>query len=292
MHPKIASAPALLAFALSALAGCSTPNADPPVRATDEPVIADEATDSLTDPYTEVTYTANGQDLVGYLALPDDTTDPKPGVLVVHEWWGHNEYARRRAREIADLGYVALAVDMYGDGKAASHPQDATAFMQALMNDREAMEARFDAGLRFLRSRPEVDGEHVAAIGYCMGGGIVLEMAREGRDLDAVVSFHGILETETPAEAGAVKANVLVLTGADDPMAGPEVRDAFTAEMDAAGVNYGMVVYPGVVHAFTNPKATAFNEEFEMGGALGYDANADAQSWQQMTAFLEHSFAE
>ncbi|MEL6430981.1 MAG: dienelactone hydrolase family protein [Planctomycetota bacterium] len=240
----------------------------------------------------EVTYSADGVELRGFLARPAGAAEARPSVLVVHEWWGHNDYARRRARELADLGYVALAVDMYGEGKSASHPEDAGAFMQALLKDRPTMVARFDAGLALLRSQPDVDGDSVAAIGYCMGGGVVLDMAREGRDLDAVVSFHGLLSTGLQAEPGAVQAGILVLTGADDPMAGQAERDAFVAEMDAAGVDgYGMVVYPGVRHAFTNADATRLGEEFGLEQALRYDAGADADSWQRMKDFLQMSFA-
>ena len=171
-------------------------------------------------------------------------------------------------------------------------PEDAGAFMQELQSDREAMVARFDAGLDFIRSQPGVATDDIAAVGYCMGGGIVLDMAREGRDLDAVVSFHGLLNTGFKAGQGDISADVLVLTGADDPVADQTQRDAFTDEMDSAGANYGMVVYPGVRHAFTNPEATRIAQEHGLEETLRYDAGADRDSWVKMREFLANSFAK
>ncbi len=237
-----------------------------------------------------ITYRAGETELEGYLALPRGlgATTPVPGVLVIHEWWGHNEYARSRAVQLAQLGYAALAVDMYGGGRNTGHPADAQAFMQEAMGEPGAVEARFRAGLERLHAEPGVDGSRTAAIGYCMGGAIALNMARAGADLDAVASFHGSLGTETPAAPGAIQAKLLVATGADDSFVPPEQVEAFEAEMQASGADFEVVRYPGVVHGFTNPAATAKGEEFEL--PLRYDEQADQDSWERMKALFADAF--
>lgn len=234
------------------------------------------------------TYEVDGSELTGFLAKPASDGVKRPAVLVVHEWWGHNDYARRRATELAELGYVAFALDMYGDGKVADHPEDATAFMNEVMSNRPMMEARFQAGMDILLAEPEADAERTAAIGYCMGGAIVLDMARKGADLDAVVSFHGLLQSDVVAKRGSIKGEVLVLTGADDPMADAASVAAFEAEMEAADQAYALVSYVGAVHAFTNPAATALGAKFNM--PLRYDAEADADSWRRMVALFAAEF--
>lgn len=236
----------------------------------------------------EVTYESDGTTLKGYLAYDDQLQGRRPGVLVVHEWWGHNDYVRKRARMLATLGYTALALDMYGDGKQANHPDDAGKFASAVRNDMPVAEKRFRAALALLRIHPTVNAEKVAAIGYCFGGGIVLEMARRGVDLSGVVSFHGSLATTNPARRGEVKANVLVLNGADDPFTKPEQIKAFKQEMEQAGVDYTFIDYPGAKHAFTNPQADRFGEEFNM--PLAYNAEADKQSWAEMQRFFNKLF--
>lgn len=238
----------------------------------------------------EVSYQAGEVTLRGYLATDTAIPGKRPGVLVVHEWWGHNAYARKRADMLAALGYTALAVDMYGDGKKAEHPDDAGKFAGAIGKDPELMKARFMAGLEFLNRQPEVDNGRTAAIGYCFGGGVVLEMARQGVDLDAVASFHGSLGGKTTAEKGVVRARVLVLNGAADPFVTAEQIAAFRAEMDAAGVNYTLVNYPGAQHSFTNPEADGFGERFDL--PLAYDAEADAASWQAMLDLFGEVFNE
>ena len=165
----------------------------------------------------EVHYTAGNTEMHGYLAYDSSIEGPRPGILVVHEWWGHNEYARSRARQLTELGYVALAIDMYGEGQQADHPQDAGKFASAVRNNMPIARERFEAAMAVLLEHPMSSGE-LAAIGYCFGGSIVLEMARRGLDLRGVVSFHGSLGTAEPARPGEVKAQVLVLNGADDPM--------------------------------------------------------------------------
>src|SRR4051794_21570260 len=154
--------------------------------------------------------------LQGFLAWDDAASGKRPGVLVVHEWWGHNQHARNKAIRLAKAGYVGFALDMYGKGKVATHPQDAQAFMAGATKDPAAMKARFDAALAQLKADPHVDPDKVAAIGYCFGGAVVLGMARAGEDLDAVGAFHGPLATQTPAQKGAVKARVLAQIGEAD----------------------------------------------------------------------------
>jgi dienelactone hydrolase len=228
----------------------------------------------------EVSYHAGDILLKGYLATDTAIPGKRPGILVVHEWWGHNAYARKRADMLAALGYTALAVDMYGDGKTADHPDDAGKFAGAVGKAPALMKARFMAALEFLERQPGVDAGRTAAIGYCFGGGVVLEMARQGVDIDGVVSFHGSLGAKTTATRGGIRARVLVLNGAADPFVTAEQIAAFKAEMDTAGANYTFVNYPGAKHSFTNPEADRFGERFDM--PLAYDADADAASWQAM----------
>ena len=206
---------------------------------------------------TEVEYEGGGATMRGWFAYDANRSGPRPGVLVVHEWWGTNDYTRRRARMLAEMGYAALAVDMYGDGRQADHPEQAKAFMDEVMSDMAAAEARFRAAQEWLAAQPQTDAEHIAAIGYCFGGAVVLHMARAGDDLDGVASFHGMLATDRPARPGRVQAAALVCHGADDPFVPAEQVEAFRTEMAKASVDLEFHAYPGAVHAFTNPAATA-----------------------------------
>ncbi|MCB9526511.1 MAG: dienelactone hydrolase family protein [Myxococcales bacterium] len=235
----------------------------------------------------EVTYTAGDTTLKGYLAWPKGQTG-RPGVLVVHEWWGHNAYARRRAEQLASLGYAALAVDMYGDGRSAGHPKDAMAFSKALMGDPAALKARFMAAHALLAGHPSTHPERIAAIGYCMGGKVVLRMAREGMPLAAVASFHGSLGTDTPVARGTIKGELLVAHGAADPLVPAADVQAFEAEMKAAGVKYEFVAYEGATHAFTNPDATALGAKFKL--PLAYDEAADKDAWKRLEGLLARAF--
>lgn len=234
-------------------------------------------------------YSVGATRMTGYLAYDDAASAPRPGVLVVHEWWGHNDYARKRAEMLAELGYVALALDMYGEGKVAEHPDNAKAFMQAIVSDMPEAERRFNAARELLQRQPNVDQERIAALGYCFGGGMVLHMARIGTDLDAVVSYHGGLATQTPAAPGAVKARVLVFNGADDAMVTAEQVEGFEREMDAANAFYEFVNYSDVKHSFTNPAADSYAQRF--GFPLQYNAEADAASWRRTQEFLQEVFA-
>lgn len=236
----------------------------------------------------EIPYTAaDGTRLVGYHAWDDAISGPRPGVIVVHEWWGLNDYAKRRARDLAALGYSALAVDMYGDGRNTQHPDDAKAFMNAALADPAIPKARFQAGLDLLKAQPQTDPARLAAIGYCFGGKVVLDMARQGLPLAAVVSFHGALVTATPATPGSVKAKVLVEHGAADSFITPEQIAAFKAEMDQAGADYRFVELPGAKHGFSNPDADAHKGH---GLDLGYQKEADKRSWADMQALFKEVF--
>lgn len=235
-----------------------------------------------------VNYQIAGQPFQGYLSYDDSISGKRPGILVVHEWWGHNAYARKRADMLAKLGYTAFALDMYGTGKLAEHPDDANKFMKATLADMKVAETRFKAAMKLLQQQPTVNPNKIAAIGYCFGGGTVLHMARTGTDLAGVVSFHGSLKTKTPAHPGQVKAKILVLNGADDPFVTAEQIAAFEQEMQSAGADLELVNYPGVKHSFTNPDADDYGKRFNM--PLVYNAEADKDSWQRMQQFLKQVF--
>lgn len=237
-----------------------------------------------------VEYSANGTTLKGYLAYDDSIEGKRPGILVVHEWWGLNDYARERARMLAELGYTALAVDMYGEGKQAEHPKEAGQFAGEVRQKPELAKRRFMAGLELLRGHETTDPERIAAIGYCFGGGVVLQMARAGVDLDGVVSFHGSLSTQEPAKPGEVEAKVRVFHGGDDQFVTSEQVAEFEQEMQQAGVDYEVVVYPGAKHGFTNPSADELAEKFDL--PLAYDPQADKDSWAKMQAFFQKIFEE
>lgn len=238
----------------------------------------------------EVSYQADGTTLKGYIAYDDAIKGKRPAVLVVHEWWGHNSYARRRADMLAELGYTALAVDMYGDGKQANHPDEAGKFATEVSKNMPMAKARFDAGMQLLRKQKTVDAGQMAAIGYCFGGGVVLNMARIGADLKGVASFHGSLGTGNPAQPGKIKARIISFTGEDDAMIGADKVAAFKQEMEHAGANFRVVTYPGVKHSFTNPDADELGKKFNL--PLAYNAAADKDSWQQATVFLREIFGK
>ena len=230
----------------------------------------------------QVEYRQGGTVLKGFIAWDDAVAGKRPGVLVVHEWWGLNDHARNQARRLAEAGYVGFALDMYGAGKVTTHPQDAQAFATEATKDPAVVAARFNAALDLLKRDPHVDPARIAAIGYCFGGGVVLGMARSGADLAAVVSFHGSLGTQTPAQPGKVKARVLVLAGGADPFVPPEQVEAFRKEMQAAGARFEIVTYPGAKHSFTNPRADSVGMP-----QLAYNADAAQKSWAAMLALFK-----
>jgi dienelactone hydrolase len=229
----------------------------------------------------EVTYAQGNTVLHGFIAWDSAHVGKRPGVLVVHEWWGLNDHARNAARRLAAAGYVGFALDMYGSGKVTAHPDSAQAFMNEALKDQAALAARFAAAREELLKDPHVDPERIGAIGYCFGGAVVLAQARSGTDLDAVVTFHGAL-VPGQVDSGKVKARVLVLTGADDPMVPPTAVENFRKEMTAAGARFEIVTYPGARHSFTNPHADSVGMP-----ALAYNADADRRSWQAMLVLFK-----
>jgi dienelactone hydrolase len=228
-----------------------------------------------------VNYKQGDTALEGYLAWDDALQGRRPGVLVVHEWTGLGDYARTRARKLAEMGYVAFAADIYGTGIRPKTPPEAAAQSGIYKTDRPLMRVRAQAGLDVLRHDPMCDPQRIAAIGYCFGGTCVLELARSGADIAGVVSFHGGLDTPTPADAKNIKCKVLVLHGGDDPHVPAKDVDAFETEMRAGGVDWQLVVYGGAVHGFTKP---ASGNDKSRGAA--YNARADSRSWQAMRAFF------
>ncbi|HEX8042280.1 dienelactone hydrolase family protein [Candidatus Deferrimicrobium sp.] len=228
-----------------------------------------------------VEYRHGGVVLEGYLAFDDSIRGKRPGVVVVHEWYGHTPYVRMRAEQLARLGYVAFALDMYGKGVRAKDAKEAAALAGIYMGDRKLMRARAAAGLDVLRNRPEVDPARLAAIGYCFGGTTVLEMARSGADLVSVVSFHGLLNTPNPGDARNIKGKVLVLHGGDDPSVPMKQVEAFQEEMRKGGVDWQFISYGGAVHRFTNPEAGSDNSK-----GAAYNERADRRSWEAMKAFF------
>jgi dienelactone hydrolase len=222
--------------------------------------------------------------LEGYLAYDAALKGKRPGVLVVHEWMGHDPYVRKRAEQLARLGYVAFALDMYGKGVLAKDAKEAAALAGIYKGDRKRMRARAAAGLDVLRNRPETDRARLAAIGYCFGGTTVLELARSGADLVSVVSFHGGLDTPAPGDARNIKAKILALHGGDDPYVPAKQVEAFQEEMRKGGVDWQFVSYGGAVHSFTNPGSGNDNSK-----GAAYDERADRRSWQAMKSFFKET---
>ncbi len=235
-----------------------------------------------------VTYRDGDTVMKGYIVYDEARQGRRPGVLVVHEWWGITKHVHSEARNLANQGYTAFIVDMYGDGKTADNPKDAGAMSGAVRKDVRALQSRFNAARDTLAKHPTVDATRTGAIGFCFGGSVVLEMARAGADLAGVAAFHAGVATTNPAAPGKVKSKVLVLNGAADPFIKPDQVEAFKKEMDAAKVNYRYINYPGAVHAFTNPEATEKGKQFNL--PLAYDAEADKQSKAEAAKFFRELF--
>jgi dienelactone hydrolase len=233
-----------------------------------------------------IEYVVGGTTLKGYIAYDKSLEGKRPGVMVVHEWWGLNDYAKQRARDLAELGYVALAVDMYGEGQVAEDRAAAAKLAGEVRGDKQLMRQRARAGLDTLKQHPRVDADRVAAIGYCFGGTTVLELAYSGAKLAGVVSFHGGITVPTEEEAEQIEAAVLVLHGADDPMVPAENIAAFQERMAAGDVDWQFVSYGGAVHTFTNPAA---GDDKSTGSA--YHEAAAKRSWQHMKLFFDEVFA-
>lgn len=230
--------------------------------------------------------------LEGYLAFDParDQVDGKavqrPAVIVVHEWWGLNDYAKHRARMLAELGYVAFAADIYGKGIVATTPAEAGKLATGYKSDRAALRGRINAALATVKKMANVDPKRVACIGYCFGGTTALELARSGADVAGVVSFHGGLGSPTPEDAKNIKGRALVLHGDADPFVPQPEIGGFLDEMRSAKVDFQFISFGGVVHSFTNPEADALN----MDGAK-YNAQADQRSWEYMKSFFNEIFS-
>lgn len=234
-----------------------------------------------------VTYEHNGVTMKGHLAYDDAVKEKRPGVLVVHEWMGLDDYAKKRATMLAELGYVALAADMYGDGKLAQHPQEAMAMMTAVRQNVQTWQGRAQAALKFLQAQDQVDAKKIAAIGYCFGGSTVQQLAYSGADIAAICSFHGAPVVPTDEQAKAVKTKIMFCHGAVDPFIKEEECQKLRAAWDKANVDYRFIYYGGARHSFTVPDADKKNMD-----GLKYDANADRRSWQAMQSLFREAFGK
>jgi dienelactone hydrolase len=236
-----------------------------------------------------IEYSTGNSTLKGYLAYDNTFKGKRPGVLVVHEWWGLTDYPKKRADMLASLGYVAFAADMYGDGKTAENPGDAQKYAGESMKDMSLLKAKFLAGVDLLKKNEFVDSTRIAAIGYCYGGGVVLNMARDGIDLKGVVSFHGSLSTAKTAQKGSIKTKILVCNGGADKFISQSDIANFKQEMKTAGVDFRFLSYKGATHAFTNPAATDLGKKFNM--PIAYNKKADMKSWKEMRNFFKTIFS-
>jgi dienelactone hydrolase len=285
MKPLIFLASIAFLFSACNNSGSSSSTQDSTISKTD-PTMRESATSpSLKE--ENVTYADNGVTMDGYLVYDANKQGKRPGILVVHEWWGLNDYPKMRARKLAELGYVALAVDMYGGGKTADNPGDAGKMAGPFYQNLPMTKSRFDAALNKLKTNTEVDTSNIAAIGYCFGGGVVLNVARLGDDLKGVVSFHGNL-IGAPARKDLLKAKILVCHGAADQFVKPEDVAQFRKQMDSIGADYTFKQYANATHAFTNPASTANGEKFKM--PIKYNAAADSASWNDMKDFFARIF--
>lgn len=238
-----------------------------------------------------VTYKDGDTVMKGFIVYDDANKAKRPGIIVVHEWWGITKHVHGEARKFASQGYTAFVADMYGDAKTADNPKDAGALSGAVRKNPAAMQSRFNAAKDTLSKHASVDASRIGAAGYCFGGSVVLDMARAGSDLKGVAAFHaGLGAAGAPAAPGKVKSKILVLNGEADPFIKPESIDAFRKEMAAANVDYRYINYPGAVHAFTNPEATEKGKQFNL--PLAYDAEADKQSKAEASRFFSSVFME
>ena len=232
-----------------------------------------------------VTYQDGQTTMKGFVVYDDAVQGKRPGIIMVHEWWGITKHMHTEAQKFAQQGYTAFIADMYGDGKTGDNPKDAGALSGSTMKDPKVMEGRFNAARAQLAGHPSVDPTRIGAVGYCFGGAVVLNMARTGADLVAVAGFHASLGLNTPAPApGTVKAKILVLNGADDPFVKREQYEVLKKDFDAAKAEYRVIEYPGAVHAFTNPEATELGQKFNL--PLRYDAQVDRDAKAEALKFF------
>jgi dienelactone hydrolase len=235
-----------------------------------------------------INYQSGATSHSGYLAWDQDITDARPGIVVIHEWWGLNEYIKHRADMLAEQGYCAFAIDMYGDGITAENPESAGDLMNGVLEDMETGTSRLRSAYQTLQAQSQVDSDRIAAIGYCFGGAMALHMARIGIPLHAVVSFHGALGSFHRPAAGEVTANILVCHGGDDAMVSKEDVEAFREEMDAAEAEYEVIIYPGAGHGFSSIEADINSAKY--GIPVGYNADADSASWEAMLKLFNKVF--
>ena len=223
----------------------------------------------------------------GFVAYDESSDKKRPVVLIVHEWWGLNDYIKSRTKQLAELGYFAMAVDMYGDGKTVLSPTDASVLAMPFYKDPLLAKSRFDAALAKVKTYPEADASKIAAIGYCFGGAQVINVAKLGEDLKGVVSFHGNLNV-VPVNKDLLKTPILVCHGASDAFVSPEEVATFKHDMDSIGATYTFKSYPDATHAFTNPNATEKGKEYNID--IKYNAAADSASWKDMKEFFAQIF--
>jgi dienelactone hydrolase len=266
-----------LLLAGSIVLSCNNNNNNGTMSTAKTPVIKEEA----------VTYTVDSVTMHGFVAYDSNSTEKRPAVLVVPEWWGLNDYTRSRAKQLAELGYVAFAVDMYGDGKIAPDPGAAEKLSTPFYTDPQMAKKRFDAALAEVKKYAQTDTSRIAAIGYCFGGSMVLNAAKLGDNLRGVVSFHGNL-AGVPADKDLLKAKILVCHGMDDKFVSAETVNAFKKQMDSIKADLTFREYPGATHAFTNPDATKIGQQFNM--PIAYNAAADTASWKEMRTFFDRIF--
>ena len=234
----------------------------------------------------EIAYEQGGQKLEGYLAYDDAKAGPRPGVLVIHEWWGLNDYVKSRTRQLAEMGYVAFAADMYGDHKVTRDPKQAQEWSSAIGKG-GLMAPRSKAGLDVLRQQSQTDKSRLAAIGFCFGGSTVLQLAYSGEPVQATVTFHGGLMAPQESQLAGIKSPILILHGAEDTFIKPETIDQVRTSLDKAKVDWYMVTYANAVHAFTNPDA----DSFKIPG-IGYNEKAARRSWDEMRRFFREQFGK
>ena len=264
-------------FTLSLLGAYCNNEEKPADTAATQPVWKEES----------ITYEGDSTTMNGYIVYDENNKDKRPAVLVVHEWWGLNDYPKRRARELAALGYVAMAVDIYGNGKTADNPDSAMKYSMPFYVDPQKAKRRMDAAIAKIKTYGQVDASKIGAIGYCFGGGVLLNNVRLGDELKGVVSFHGGLNG-TPVNKDLLKSAILVCHGGADPFVPQKDVDQFKKQMDSIGAPYTFKVYEGCTHAFTNPDATAMGEKFKL--PIAYNAAGDSASWKDMKVFFEELF--
>jgi len=234
-----------------------------------------------------ITYAGDNVTMNGYIVYDENKEGTRPAVLVIHEWWGLNDYTKKRARQLAELGYIAMAVDMYGNGKTADNPDSARTYAMPFYLNPQMTKTRFDAALEKLKTYSQTDANKIAVMGYCFGGAQSLNLARMGEDLKGAVSFHGGL-VGVPVDKSKLKAEILVCHGAADPFVPQDEVNKFKQQMDSAGIKYTFKAYEGATHAFTNPNATAMGEKFKI--PIKYNPAADSASWNDMKDFFARIF--